>query len=818
MPTSTPFSRLRRNALLGILAWSLLLGASLIWNWRIQDERSAELATSVLRAAFAKDQAFRFWAARYGGVYVKTESGVTPNPYLAHLGDRDLTATDGTRLTLLNPAAMLTQVMAEYAELYGIKGRIVGQIALNPKDLPDTWENQAIEAFKQGAEEVVETMLIDGEPHLRLMKPMIMQPSCMKCHGHLGYQIGEVRGGVGVSMPLNTYIQGNAHARNLLAGSHLLFWLLGVLIIWRLWRQAERRERAQSRLNAEQKLASHVIDDSSQAILITDANGRIQRVNRAFCEITGYSAEDAIGKTPRLLRSEHHAPDFYKTFWSSLRQTGRWQGEFWNRRKNGEGFPVWQNVFALRDTDGTTTNYVSMFQDVTAEKAASEQIQQLAHYDILTGLPNRVLFEDRLKHALARCQRNRTSLVLLYIDLDDFKKVNDSLGHAAGDTLLQIVSQRMQAILRQEDTLARLGGDEFAVIAERFDGDDPPLRIAGKLIDSLIQSIHLGHAEVFVGASIGCALFPHDGNDGPTLLRNADTAMYRAKQAGRNRCHLYSPDMSEQATRRLTLETALRHAIDRQELILHYQARVTLGQGGAEAKGCEALIRWQHTEQGLVSPLDFIPIAEENGMIVEIGNWVLNEACRQARTWRDEHGFTGTISVNVSPRQLFEGHFVERVCEALHKYDLPAEALELEITETGVMQNIEQAQAILNQLSKQGIRLALDDFGTGYSSLSLLKRLPFDCLKIDRSFVRDLPGDSDDCAVVTAIIAMAQGLQMRTVAEGVETPEQVAFLSGKHCHEYQGYHFSRPLPASDFALRYASPDKLSQSAPASPPR
>ena len=525
-------SHLRRNALLGVLAWSLLLGASLIWNWRIQDERSAELATVALRAAFAKDQAFRFWAARYGGVYVKTESGVTPNPYLAHIGDRDLTATDGTQLTLLNPAAMLTQVMAEYAELFGIKGRIVGQIALNPNDLPDEWENRAIEAFKTGADEVVETMLIDGEPHLRLMKPMIMQASCIKCHGHLGYQIGEVRGGVGVSMPLNSYIQGNAHARNLLAGSHLLFWLLGVAIIWLLWRQAERREREQARLRAEQKLASHVIDDSSQAIVITDANGRIQRVNRAFCETTGYRAEEAVGKTPRLLRSEHHSPEFYQTFWSSLQQTGCWQGEFWNRRKNGEGFPVWQNVFALRDATGRTTNYVSMFQDVTAEKAASERIQQLAHYDILTGLPNRALFEERLNHALAHCQRNSSSLALLYIDLDDFKKVNDSLGHAAGDTLLQTVSQRMQAVLRQADTLARLGGDEFAVIAEHVDNEDSPLRIAGKLIESLSQSIHLGHAEVFVGASIGCALYPHDGPDGQTLLRNADTAMYRAKTGG----------------------------------------------------------------------------------------------------------------------------------------------------------------------------------------------------------------------------------------------------------------------------------------------
>ena len=795
--SSSQFARLRHNLVLGIFVWSLVLAVSLGWNLRLQDQRSEELAISTLRAAFSKDQAFRLWAARYGGVYVKLDSGVKPNPYLAHIGDRDLTATDGTELTLLNPASMLSQVMNEYAALYGITGRIVGQIALNPADLPDPWEDRAIEAFKQGVEEVTETLLIDGEPHLRLMRPMIMGPTCLKCHGHLGFKVGDVRGGVGVSMPLKSYREGAQRGRHVLMGSHFLFWFVGLLIILMIYRLARQNLSEQLRQNTEQELASHVIDDSVQGILITDAAGRIQRVNKMFTQITGFSADEALGKTPRLLRSERHGPEFYQEFWAALRSEGRWQGELWNRRKNGEGFPVWQNVFALRDENGTVSNYVSMFQDVTEQKEASERIRHLAHFDVLTGLPNRVLFEDRLKRALNRSERRQNALALLYIDLDDFKKINDSLGHAAGDQLLLIAAQRMQAVLRKEDTLARLGGDEFAVIAEEPEGRASPLALAEKLIATLAQGINLNGTEVFIGASIGGALYPEDGGDAATLLRNADTAMYRAKSAGRNRCHLYQREMSEAASRRLQLETSLRHAVDRGEFLLHYQPKVNAQE--KRLLGCEALLRWQHPQWGLVSPAEFIPVAEESGLIVAIGEWVLAEACRQMVAWQQAHGFAGRISVNVSAKQLRQAGFVQRVADLLAASGLAADALELEITESALMENIDEARQVLLQLGELGLHLSIDDFGTGYSSLSYLKRLPFDCLKIDRSFVKDVPGDADDCVIVSTIIAMSRSLDMQVIAEGVETREQQEFLQREGCVEFQGYLFARPLPAVDFA-------------------
>jgi diguanylate cyclase (GGDEF)-like protein/PAS domain S-box-containing protein len=549
-----------------------------------------------------------------------------------------------------------------------------------------------------------------------------------------------------------------------------------------------------SRKQHEDRLrrAAAVLESTHEGVLITDLDSRIVVINPAFTQITGYSETEILGKTPSLLRSEHHDTAFYRQLWTSVEQNGFWQGEIWNRRKSGEVYPEWLTISAVRDERGDVTNYVGVFSDISQIKNAEERLTHLAHYDALTDLPNRVLMQTLLKHALDRARREDHVLAVLFMDLDRFKNINDSLGHTAGDELLQIASSRLRERIRNSDTVARLGGDEFVLLLEELHDTDDAANIAQNVINLFNQSIRLSTGQdVYVGASIGISVFPNDGNTADELIRNADTAMYQAKAGGRNTYRFYTESLTLHAEQRLRLEGRLRRALEKGEMLLHYQPLVANGR----CKGMEALVRWQDPDEGLVPPMQFIPLAEETLIILPLGEWVLRTACARMKDWLDAGIALETIAVNLSPVQFQQADFVQMTHTILLETGLPASHLELEITEGAIMGQGQEAEEKLAALQDLGVRISIDDFGTGYSSLAYLKRFPINKLKIDQSFVRDIPDNSASMEIAATIIAMARNLKLEVLAEGVETQQQLAYLKSLGCDTFQGYLFSRPMPA-----------------------
>ncbi|MBF0178404.1 MAG: EAL domain-containing protein [Magnetococcales bacterium] len=544
-------------------------------------------------------------------------------------------------------------------------------------------------------------------------------------------------------------------------------------------------------------LSGKIIDTANEAIVITDLDGVIQKVNNAYETITGFSRAEVLGKTPAISKSGRHDASFYQRMWQGLREEGRWEGEIWDRRKDGALYPKWLSINTVHNTAGVPTHYVGIFSDISEQKATERKLLNLAYYDPLTELPNRAMFRERLTHELATAHRHQQGVALFFIDLDRFKFVNDTLGHAAGDELLRIVAKRLTAKVRKNDTVARLGGDEFTVILTDVKHPEQISAIAQGMIDSLRTPLTLMEQEVNIGGSIGIALYPGDGHDFDSLTKHADMAMYLAKEKGRNNFQFFSDELQTRIFERVTLEEELTKAIARNELLLHFQPKFELA--GNRVVGMESLVRWEKPGVGLVSPARFIPLAEETGLILPMGEWILENACRQSVAWNQGDTCPLQVAVNLSARQFQQPDLIAKVQETLWRTALPPECLELEITESMLMGNIEESITIMRNLRELGLSLAMDDFGTGYSSLNYLKRFPVNTLKIDQSFVRDLTRDSSDAAIVRAIIALARTLGLKVVAEGVENVEQLEFLREHGCHQVQGYYLSKPLPGDAFA-------------------
>ena len=567
-----------------------------------------------------------------------------------------------------------------------------------------------------------------------------------------------------------------------------------------------------SRVESERtmRLQARIFEHSAESILITDPERRILSVNPAFVRITGYGEREVLGRTPEFLRSQRHPPNFYDDIWQLVERTGRWNGEIWTRRKNGEDFPSWASISLVRNSDGAIANFFSIFTDISERKAAEDRIHHLAYYDELTDLPNRTLLHKLLDQALAEARRKRQHAAILFVDLNRFKPINDTLGHAIGDQLLQQVACRLRETVRGEDVVSRMGGDEFIIALLDLARHEHAALVAQKILMALDPPFWFDGHELKIGAAIGISVYPRDGFDTETLLRTADIAMYRAKQSGQDGYAFYSHEMNRRALDRLKIESGLRHAIDHEELLLHYQPKVDIESG--RIVGVEALVRWHHPERGMVAPGEFIPIAEETGLIVRVSAWVLEEALRQARVWRNAGLPAIKVAVNLSARD-FSPSLAERVRALLAAHEVPPAWLELEITEGMLTHSSDEVIAMMDALTALGVTLALDDFGTGYSSLSYLKRFPINTLKIDQSFVRGIPDDGNDCAIAGAIVSMAQRLGHRVIAEGVETAEQLNFLKSLGCQEIQGYYFSPPLPAEEFAAMLREDRQLADAAP-----
>ena len=667
-------ARLRVQLWLVFFGWTLMVLMLLLWSLSNEDAEVLELARQEAIDNFNKDQAFRVWATTHGGVYVPVTERTPPSPHLSHIPERDLVTPSGRQLTLMNPAFMLRQMMDDYADLYGVRGRITSTKPLNPRNAPDEWERAALESFERGEKEQFELTDIEGEPYLRLIRPMQTQAGCLKCHLHQGYRVGDIRGGVGISVPMKDYFATAAVQKREISVGLGLIWLAGL---------------------------------------------------------------SAIG--------------------------------FYGKRS---------------------------YQRLEERKDYEDQIWQQANFDSLTGLSNRNLFLDRLDHALAYAQRQQALVALLFIDLDRFKYVNDALGHATGDQLLQEAARRLRLCVREMDTVSRLGGDEFTVILPAISEGQSVARVASSILSELSRPFDLAAQETHVSASIGITIYPQDGSDSGMLLQNADTAMYQAKEEGRNTYRFFTWEMNREAEGRISMGAALRNALRREEFQLHYQSIVDISDG--TIVGVEALIRWESSERGRVGPDEFIPVAEESGLIVPIGDWVLQQAAADLRHW-DRAGLKlELLSVNVSTVQFQCEGFLEKMRDLLQDNQHLASRLFLEITESVFLNEHREPGARLGVLRQRGIGISIDDFGTGYSSLSYLKRFPVDKIKIDRSFVRDVTTDPEDAALCEAIIAMAHHLGLKVVAEGVEPHAQWQFLRNSGCDYAQGFYFSQPMTASEF--------------------
>ena len=560
--------------------------------------------------------------------------------------------------------------------------------------------------------------------------------------------------------------------------------------------QLEKESEERKKYTEEMLLSASVFENAVEAIMITDHLGNIQKINKAFTEITGFEEDEIIGMNPRIKKSDRHDEAFYQKMWQSLQENGTWKGEIWNRRKSGEIYPESLSISQIVDDENKVKNYVALFHDISDMKDKEQKLKYQANYDALTGLPNRDLFNDRLKFSMAQANRDRLNLAVMFLDLDDFKNVNDSLGHFYGDLLLKQAAERLLNTCRQEDTVARLGGDEFMIITPNYNHEDSEVVIlAERLVTAFNESFQLKDKIIHINISIGIAYYPQDGKTLEELVKNADLAMYRSKGLGKNQYTFFTEEISNEVLRRIALSNDLRGAMARNEFSVVYQPKVDIQSG--EISGMEALVRWKRQGKEMISPAEFIPLAEMTDVIYPLGEWVLSSACQLAKELNDIYHRDLFVAVNLSVKQFRQKNLFDLIKKVLQDTGLPARQLTIEITEGIVIENIDKTISILRSLKDMGINISIDDFGTGYSSLSYLKKLPLSELKIDKAFIDEVPDEEDSTAIVKTILNLAKSLRLKTVAEGVETQQQLNLLIDEKCDEIQGYLFSKPVNASE---------------------
>jgi len=562
----------------------------------------------------------------------------------------------------------------------------------------------------------------------------------------------------------------------------------------------EERGQALKKSQNNLHLAHKIIEASLDGIIIVNSKGLMEYVNPTFTKVTGFSSEEAIGQSPSLLKSGHHDETYYQEMWAQLQKEGYWQGEIWNRRKNGEIYPEWLTITAIKDDAGNIHQHAGIFCDITDRKDQETEIRRLAYFDELTKLPNRRLFLDRLNMAVARAKRHKERLAVMFLDLDHFKKINDTLGHYTGDKILIEAAERLTQCTRDEDTVARLGGDEFILLFPEVESIDEITKMADRIVQSFSEHFEINDKNLFVTASLGISIFPNDGDDTENLIKNADAAMYRSKDDGRSTFNLFNESFTIQGMRQLMIEGALRNAIKNDEFELYFQPQAAANNGTLIA--AEALLRWHNEEVGNIGPTEFIPIAEDIGMISKIGEWVLGHACKQIKDWQNKGYQAITVAINIAPEQITNRAFPKLVEKSLEKHGLSGSCLEIEITEGSFIHHPKQVSQNLFALKNLGVRIAIDDFGTGYSNLGYLRKLPIDYLKIDQSFIREMFKDPGNQSLVTTIINMSQSLGMQSIAEGVETKPQADFLHKGGCSILQGYLLSKPEPAATFERHF----------------
>lgn len=793
-------SRYLRFILIGFM---LLVMSSLVWNIINVNQQVLQLAELEAQTNLNKDRAFRLWATRHGGAYLIVNEDTKPVEFLADVKERDITSPSGQTLTLYNPASMLREIMNDYSNLYGIKARITGKMYLNPENAPDAWEIKALDELSRGKKEFKEVILNDGNASLRVMQPMYMEHGCMKCHAWTGLKVGELRGGTDVTIPLELFAAFKSSSIQKLLLSHFVIWVIGFGFLFFLGRRLNRSELSTHIHEKKLSILSYALQQSANGIIITNSSGIIEYVNQAFLTINGFSESELIGTTPQKMKSGLNPPELYEEMWAAITQGYTWKGEFKNRKKNGAIYWCFETISPVFDDNNNITHYIGIIEDIQDRKTTEEHIRHLVKFDPLTNLPNRNFFRDELESRINQANSNGQSFGLLYIDLDRFKMVNDSLGHTVGDRLLQKLAERFTAMNEQNHFIVRLGGDEFAIITALVDSKKTVEIFAKNVHEAIKTPFVIDNNDIYMTASIGIALYPQDGEDSELLIKAADMAMYGAKINGKNTYLFFEPTKGDFASETLIIENGLRKALKNNELFLVYQPKWDTKED--KFIGLEVLVRWQSPDLGFMNPGQFISIAEETDLIIVLGEWILKEALNSMMELSKTIGFVPKLSVNLSPVQFRSNALNTTIKEILEETLFPAEKLELEITEGALVSNPKMAIEKMNDLVNLGITFSIDDFGTGYSSMSYLKKFPVSTLKIDKSFVDDVVSDHQDRAIIEAIITLAASLEMKTIAEGAETKEQVDILNFIGCYAIQGYWHSRPL---DYAALRAYFQKL----------